>query len=145
MLKGSCLCGGIRYEVRELGPILNCHCSMCRKAHSAAFRTRAVVRTSDLVWISGYELLTRYTSSPGQERSFCKVCGSVMVTFREDNPDSLKLSIGTLDSDPGRGPECHVFVGSKAPWFEITDELPQFETWPEDPKRHGIASKKSGR
>jgi hypothetical protein len=143
-LRGSCLCGGIRYEIRgPLGPALNCHCSMCRKATGAAFRTRVSVAAEDLIWISGYELLTRYRSSPGQYRSFCRVCGSTLVTFYENDPGSLKLALGTLDDDPGVSAECHVFVSSKAQWFEITDNLPQFESWPTDAKRFGISDRKS--
>ena len=41
-----------------------------------------------------------------------------------------EVVVGTLDSDPGRRPREHIFVGSKAPWHEITDVLPQFEEWP---------------
>jgi len=67
MLRGSCLCGSVRYEVRQpLGRIVHCHCSMCRKAHGAAFRTRAAVRVADFRWIAGEDLLTHYESSPGE-------------------------------------------------------------------------------
>lgn len=81
MLRGSCLCGGIGYEVHgKLWLPLNCHCSMCRKATGAAFRSRASVATDDFRWLSGEDLLSRYQS----------------------------------------------YVASKAPWYEMTDELPQF-------------------
>ena len=69
MLRGSCLCGGVRYEVT--GPLrgaLNCHCSMCRKAHGAAFRSRAGVKVEDLRWVQGEDLLTWYETSPGTHR-----------------------------------------------------------------------------
>jgi len=65
MLSGSCLCGGIRYEVKgALFEALNCHCSMCRKAQGAAFRSRARVRAADFHWIAGEDLVTFYGSSP---------------------------------------------------------------------------------
>jgi hypothetical protein len=143
-IQGSCLCGGIRYEINgPLSPALNCHCSMCRKATGAAFRSRASVAASDLVWLSGAELVTRYRSSPREERSFCRVCGATLVTFFEDDPRTLGLALGTLDDEPGVRPECHVFVDSKAPWFEITDTLPQYETVPPNPRRFGIGDSKS--
>ena len=143
-LTGSCLCGAIRYEIiGPVGPALNCHCSMCRKATGAAFRTRVSVPAKNFEWISGYELLTRYRSSQDQERSFCRVCGSTLVTFYANDPGILKLALGTLDDDPGKRAECHVFVGSKAPWFEITDNLPQFDRWPDDAARFGIHDRKS--
>jgi hypothetical protein len=129
--KGSCLCGQLRYEINgELTNVLNCHCSMCRKAHGAAFRSRAVVRIGDFRWLSGEHLLTHYESSPGEHRTFCRVCGSNMITKFDKNKDVYGLALGTLDTDPGVKPACHVFVGSKAPWHDITDQLPQHEAFP---------------
>jgi hypothetical protein len=114
VLHGSCLCGGVKYEIAgPLFRLLNCHCSMCRKAQGAAFRSRAGVKTSDLKLVQVADLMTYYESSPGFERGFCRVCGSP-----------------TLDGDPGLRPERHVFVANKAPWFEITDDLPQHQGWP---------------
>ena len=126
-LHGSCLCGGIRYEIDgTLGPVVNCHCSMCRKATGAAFRTRAAVASADFRWRAGADLLARYRSSPGEERTFCRVCGATLVTLFLDRPDQLGLALGTLDDDPGVRASAHVFVASKAPWFEIEDDLPRF-------------------
>ena len=131
MLRGSCLCGNIRYEIAgTLDTPLYCHCSMCRKAHGSAFRVRAGVRRADFRFTAGEELLSRYESSPGTTRSFCRRCGSPMVSFFADAPEMLGLALGSLDDDPGVAPLCHVFVGSKAPWHEITDGLPRFEALP---------------
>src|SRR5215470_19074529 len=131
MITGSCLCGGVRYEVDgKIGPALNCHCSMCRKATGAAFRSRARVSTAAFHWVTGEELLSRYESSPGHIRTFCRVCGSTLVTMFPDSPEELGLAMGTLDDDPGVRPQFHVYVDSKAPWFDITDSLPQFATTP---------------
>lgn len=125
-LQGSCLCGGITYEITApLKGVLNCHCSMCRKAHGAAFRTRASVRVEDFQFKSGEELLTYFESSPGERRSFCKKCGSVVITRFEKNPRVLGFALGTLDSDPNIQVEQHIFTKYKAPWHEITDSLPQ--------------------
>lgn len=45
---GSCLCGGVQFEIHgALTDVLNCHCSMCRKLHASAFRTRAKVNAFD--------------------------------------------------------------------------------------------------
>jgi hypothetical protein len=71
-------------------------------------------------------LLSEYQSSPGETRTFCSICGATLATFFRDNPDEIGLPLGTLDEDPGVRPSAHVFVGSKASWFEITDGLPQF-------------------
>ena len=138
MLRGSCLCGGIRYEVAgELELPLNCHCSMCRKATGAAFRSRARVSAAAFRWVAGEQLLSRYESSPGNVRTFCSVCGSTLVTIFPRSPEELGLAMGTLDDDPLVKPRLHVFVGSKAPWHDITDSLPQFATTPEAQVRSG--------
>tara|TARA_R110002096_G_scaffold226108_3_gene415422 strand:- start:11785 stop:12219 length:435 start_codon:yes stop_codon:yes gene_type:complete len=125
-LHGSCLCGGIAYVITApLKGVLNCHCSMCRKAHGAAFRTRASVKVADFRFVSGEELLTFYESSPGERRSFCEICGSVIITKFDSNPAIYGFALGTLDSDPGIEIKRHIFTKYKAPWFEITDDIPQ--------------------
>lgn len=131
MLRGSCLCGGVRYEIS--GPLsypLNCHCSMCRKAHGAAFRSRARVKADDFRWMQGAELVTYYESSPGNHRGFCRVCGSPLLSRFDHDPRFYGLPLGALDDDPGIKPGFHVFVAYKAPWYDITDELPQFAELP---------------
>ncbi len=124
--KGSCLCGGVRYEIHgELTDVLNCHCSMCRKLHASAFRTRARVRAADWKTLTGQGLIRFYESSPGEHKGFCSVCGSSLYTRFDADPDTYGFPLGTLDTDPGVRAERHVFVDSKAPWFEITDDLPR--------------------
>jgi hypothetical protein len=125
-IEGSCLCGGIRYAVEgPLGKVVNCHCSMCRKATGAAFRTRAAVPRGSFRWTAGEDLVSRYESSPGETRTFCGVCGATLPTFIHGRAE-IGLPLGTLDDDPEVRPEAHVYVASKAPWFEITDGLPRF-------------------
>jgi hypothetical protein len=131
MHHGSCLCGGVAYEIDgEIGPIVYCHCSMCRRWHGTAFRTRAAVRKRDFRFVRGEELISEYRSSPDTLKRFCRVCGSPLVNSWDPDPEHYGLALGTLATDPGRRPACHVFVGSKAPWYEITDELPQFAEFP---------------
>lgn len=123
---GSCLCGGIRYEINgPLTDVLNCHCSMCRKLHASAFRTRAKVRSADWKTLVGEELIKFYESSPGEYKGFCSNCGSSLYTKFDANPDVYGFPLGTLDTDPGVEAQRHVYVDSKAPWFQITDDLPQ--------------------
>ena len=131
MLTGSCLCGGVCYEIHgRLTNPLNCHCSMCRKAQGAAFRSRAGVRAKDFKFVSGEELITYFESSPGNYRGFCRVCGSPIHSKFDSNPEVFGLPRGALNEDPQIKPTLHVFVGNKAPWYEITDSLPQYEELP---------------
>ena len=131
MLTGSCLCGGVCYEIHgRLTNPLNCHCSMCRKAQGAAFRSRAGVRAKDFKFVSGEELITYFESSPGNYRGFCRVCGSPIHSKFDSNPEVFGLPLGALNEDPQIKPTLDVFVGNKAPWYEITDSLPQYEELP---------------
>jgi hypothetical protein len=140
-IRGSCLCGGVKFTIN--GPLLrplNCHCSFCRKQHGAAFRTRARVSRAHFIWDQGEALVAYYEATPGYRRGFCRVCGSPVLNRAEPHsplavahPPTLGefgIALGTLDDDPGIRPESHIFVGSKAPWFEITDDLPQYPEYP---------------
>ncbi len=127
MIKGSCLCGSIRYEVTgAVDRLLHCHCSQCRKAHGAAFGSYGRVNASAFRFTSGEEYLAGFASSEGVKRIFCKRCGTRLQFVRDSNPQTIWLAAGTLDDDPVVRPSCHIFVDSKAPWFHITDDLPQF-------------------
>ena len=131
MLKGSCLCKAVSYEIQgPLSTARNCHCSMCRKAHGAAFRSRASVKSKDFRWVSGESLITWYESSPGTHRGFCSRCGSPLLSRFDFHPAGYGLPLGCLDSDPGVRPTMHIFTAFKAPWFEITDSLPRYEEGP---------------
>ncbi len=126
MIKGSCLCGAIRYEIRgELGPIVLCHCAQCRKAQGSAFAANAAVRTADFAIVAGSGSLAAYESSPGKKRHFCRDCGSPIISTRDSAPDFVRVRIGTLDSPVGARPSAHIYAASKAGWYEILDRLPQ--------------------
>jgi hypothetical protein len=128
-INGACLCGAVRYEIAsQLIDAGNCHCSMCRKAHGAAFATYASIRPDEFRWTSGEEFVSFYESSPNASRVFCSVCGSTLGGAEQGKINAITL--GTVDGDPGIRPRSHIFVGSKAPWHEISDALPQFEEWP---------------
>jgi hypothetical protein len=128
VLKGSCLCGKIRYEVSgPLGPVVYCHCSQCRKASGSSFATNASIAVDHFRITRGAGLLRDYESSQGVKRCFCAECGSAIIKRVESSPDSVRLRLGTLDGDPGVKPVAHIFVGSRAPWTALTDGLPRHE------------------
>lgn len=131
MLKGSCLCNAIQYEIEgELGPTMMCHCSKCRKANGSAYAINAAVKTDQFHFIKGQELVSEFESSPGVFRSFCKQCGSPLLSRRPSQPDIVRLRIGTLDTPVDVKPLAHIFVGSKASWDEIHDNIPQYDERP---------------
>ncbi len=127
MISGSCLCGQVKYQVGgQIHMINHCHCSMCRKVHGAAFGSFLHAEADGFRWVGGVELIKTYQAPQQDDRCFCSNCGSnVPVIEKEDN--NVIIPAGTLDTDPGIKPIVHIFTGSKAPWYEITDSLPQFE------------------
>ena len=130
-MRATCLCGGIAIQITgKVGPVVYCHCSRCRKASGTAFGANADVRRKYWTWLSGEELVREYESSQGIFRAFCQNCGSPIYSRRDADPDSLRLRLGLLDHDPERRSLAHFWVGSGAPWYEIADDLPQFEFGP---------------
>ncbi len=127
MLKGSCACGRIRYEIRGelVGPLTYCHCWRCRKHSGSSYGTTAGVLETDLEFVSGEELLSAWESSPAVWRFFASCCGSPIYKRNDAAPEVLGFRLGTLDTDPGKAVAMHFMVGSKVPWMEICDSLPQ--------------------
>ena len=128
MLNGSCLCGAINYEIDSaVGEMGHCHCSMCRKAHGAAFGTYARVERDQFRFTSGEGLVGEYLSSPGITRTFCNTCGSTLQWIPEGKT-AFGLAVGTLDSDPGVRPSYQIWTRDKAPWWQLEDGLDTHET-----------------
>lgn len=124
--RGSCLCGGVRYEYSgEFGLFVYCHCSKCRKAQGSAFASNAPVEEAKFRLLQGSELLKAYASSPGKQRVFCSNCGSPLYSRADALPGVLRLRMGTLDTPVGKKPQAHIFAASRAEWYDILDGLPQ--------------------
>ena len=132
VLYGSCLCNAIAYEAKPaFRAVHNCHCSRCRKARAAAHTTNGFLALEHLVFTRGDQLL-RIWRLPGAKyfaQSFCTRCGSIMPRHDRDRGVAV-IPFGSLDSDPARGAQDHVYVGSRAPWYEPDDSLPKFEEMP---------------
>jgi len=116
----------MRFEVTEVPIIVLCHCSICRKANGSAFDAGGAVPSDDFRFTEGGDLIRSYESSPGTVRAFCSVCGS-RAPGKSPDGKFYYVPAGLFDDDPDVKPARHIFVGSKAPWWEITDDLSQFE------------------
>jgi hypothetical protein len=131
MHKGSCLCGAIEYEITApLGPIAYCHCSRCRKANGSAYAAIAPVPASKFRIVKGETTLRSYRNASGVERLFCSNCGSPIYGKRDSMPETVRVRIGTLDTPVDTKVSAHIFVGSKAEWDEIHDDVPQYTERP---------------
>ena len=134
-LRGECLCGKIRYEYNgTTGNLVHCHCSKCRKWHGAAFRSRMVVRSDGYKLIQGQEYLAQYQSTPNVIKTFCINCGSSLATIYPLRENLLGLPIAGCEGEFDRYKEFHIFVGSKARWWQITDDAVQYQSLPDNPE-----------
>lgn len=127
-IHGSCLCNAVAFEATS-DPIMSrhCHCMRCRKARSAAHASNLVVPLDGFRMTRGEDQLGSYKVPDAQffTQVFCRTCGSPMPRADASRGFAV-IAMGSLDADPGVKPRNHIFVASKAPWYEITDELPQF-------------------
>ncbi len=129
-LRGQCACGAVQYQVDgPLGPLVNCHCRACRRAHGAAFATSALVRTAGLNVLTGKDILRDYSNAQGS-RFFCGRCAGRLFNRPASKSDVTMLLVASLDEEPTTKPVMHINVESKAPWYEILDDLPQFPGFP---------------
>ena len=125
-LTGKCLCGAVQYTVADaFGYALNCHCSNCRRATGAAFKPFAGIGRDQLVVTQGADLMRLHGDATAHD-AHCGTCGSLLYSVVRDGA-YVHVTLGTLVDDPSIRPPAHIFVGSKAPWFTITDDLPQHD------------------
>jgi hypothetical protein len=133
-LTGSCLCGGVRFEVTEpFRRSSHCHCSRCRK-HSGAFGlTMGRVSREGFRLLAGEELIRVYRpAEDAAVKAFCEVCGSSLFGAWWPEGEEISIRLSALDGDPGIRPQYHTFVDSKAPWDELPDDhLPRYPAGPD--------------
>lgn len=125
-LHGSCLCGGVRFEIEPPTRFCaHCHCSICRRAHGAPMVTWAGVPSAQLSVTEGEQLLERYASSPEARRSFCKRCGSQLFFESSRWPGEVHVAVASLTDELDRPVAVHVFFDDRVPWLEVADGLPR--------------------
>jgi hypothetical protein len=101
----------------------HCHCSRCRK-HSGTFGgTQARIPREGFRLLEGEELIRVYRpAEDAAVKAFCSVCGSSLFGAQWPEGEEISIRLGALDGDPGIRPQCHSFVGSRAPWYELPDD-----------------------
>ena len=125
-LSGRCFCGAVEYAVEDAFLYAaNCHCSNCRRTTGSAFKPFAGIAREEFALTNGNTDLMIYGEADGHD-AHCGRCGSLLYSLVREGR-FVHVAMGTLVDAPTIRPDKHIFVGSKAPWFTITDELPQFE------------------
>ncbi|WP_095090698.1 GFA family protein [Mesorhizobium sophorae] len=125
-LVGKCLCGAVQYAVRdEFVYAANCHCSNCRRTTGSAFKPFAGIELEKFALSEGEDKLLIFGDQSGHD-AHCGLCGSLLYSLVRKGA-FVHVAMGTLADDPSIRPSAHIFVGSKAGWFTITDDLPQYQ------------------
>ncbi len=123
MHKGSCLCGGVYFEVSgELSPPVACHCSQCRKQSGHIWASTDV--PSDRIKIHGEDKITWYRSSEKVRRGFCSSCGSVLF-WQPIGQDRISVAMGAFDGPTQTKLAEHIFVADKGDYYDIAGGEPQ--------------------
>jgi hypothetical protein len=128
VLIGGCRCGAVRYEVADAFVYAaNCHCSGCRAATGSAFKPFAGIQREKLTIVDGRESLAVFGEEDLNDTR-CAACGCFLFSVVREGA-WVHVALGSLIDAPSIRPTAHIFVGSKADWFEITDDLPQFDEY----------------
>src|SRR3954451_11991673 len=126
ILAGECFCGAVSYAVVDsFEYALNCHCSNCRRTTGSAFKPFAGIVRDRLSIARGDDIVMIHGDDAGHN-AHCRRCGSLLYSVVRDGA-YVHVAMGTLVDTPSIRPSAHIFVGSKAPWFSITDDLPQYQ------------------
>ena len=127
MLDGGCWCGAVRYRVADafLYACI-CHCSRWGAATGSAFKPFAGIESDKLAIVEGERRGAPHQQRGAQRHTRCATCGSLLFSVVRDGA-YVHVALGSLIDSPSIRPTHHIFVGSKAPWFEILDDLPQFD------------------
>jgi hypothetical protein len=130
VVSGSCLCGAVAFAASEVPHrVVNCYCSLCRRSRAAAFSSTLLVRRATFRWDRGEARIRSYALPTSRKfgTSFCVHCGSPVPSV---GSEAAMLPAGAIDSPLPALPAVHLYVGSKAPWYDIADAWPQFEELP---------------
>lgn len=127
MMRGSCLCGAVEFEVTPpVRDVLACHCTQCRKTSGHFWAAASVphdrfrlVRDDGLRW---------YRSSPQARRGFCGECGASLL-WQPEGEAQISFAAGAIEGESGLRISEHIYVADKGDYYEISDGLPQQAGW----------------
>jgi hypothetical protein len=120
--QGGCQCGALRYEfAAPLRDIAHCHCTICRRSSGAIVTTWITVPLASFRWLTGTP--REYASSSSCTRNFCPTCGAHLTLFTTLSPNSLDVTIATLDHPELAAANRHIWVQSRLPWLHLDPQL----------------------
>lgn len=95
----------------------------------AAFKPFAGIEIQKVQLTGSPDASFQFGDASGHD-AHCRTCGSLLYSSVRDHKFA-HVSLGSLVDLPSIRPSLHIYVGSKASWYEITDDLPQFLELPD--------------
>ncbi|AYC31005.1 GFA family protein [Pseudomonas cavernae] len=121
---GGCHCGSLRYQFNApLHDIAHCHCSICRRTSGGIVTTWITVPLPAFTWTVGEP--AQYRSSSHATRYFCPTCGAQLALFTALSPETLDVTVATLDQPERARPDRHIWVKNRLPWLHLDPQLPE--------------------
>ena len=124
-MNGRCQCGAVRYECGA--PVLEpsiCHCESCRRAAGAHAVAWATVSRDSFKLLCGP--VRTFKSSQPVVRQFCEQCGTQLTYSNEQWPDTIDVTIATLDQPNAVTPTEHIWMEDALSWDRPADGLRQY-------------------
>ncbi len=136
-IEGGCFCGAVRYTIAASDkpfPVVNCHCSMCRRTSGAPFVTWMVVPEQAFKMVQGAP--HQLQSSAHGKRQFCANCGTPLTCVNDKHPEYVDVTTGSLDDPAAFKPHHAVFEDTKLPWLGVTEVIPDKAGTKQDGDQH---------
>lgn len=127
-LKGSCLCGAVKYEVSgEPTRFYHCHCTRCRKATGTGHASNLFLQPGTLAWTTGEDQIRSFKVPEAKRftNQFCVTCGS-RLPRQAAGTDIVMIPAGSLDVEAPIPPQARIFGGSRSQWSCAGDQVPVF-------------------
>ena len=116
-IDGGCFCGAVRFSLKKNNyPSSNCHCSMCRSISGAAFVSWMAIPVPAFEYTKGEP--KKLNSSAHGSRYFCQNCGTPVVCLLEEYPESIYITICSLDEPQDFEPKGDMYAEDKLPWVK---------------------------
>ncbi len=124
-LTGGCLCQAVRYRISaDAVDAGYCHCRLCQRSAGAPVVAWATFPRATFEYTRGAPGV--YASSEQGQREHCTECGTQLVFRHALEPETLDVTLASLDDRTTIQPQYHIWVASKVDWLQINDNLPQY-------------------
>lgn len=126
--QGGCLCGGVRYRITgTIPPAVHCHCSMCRRGSGGTVVTWVEIALNRFKFTHGEPRV--YQSSGHARRGFCPTCGAQLTFYSSNDPESIDVTVVSLDHPEDHPPDRHIWTSGRLRWLHMDENLPQYPEW----------------